>query len=290
MQRIDMRRIPMSRISIGIIFLLFLRAATPALFPTTLTAVGGIALENTSVKLNMENTLVKLNGDLSTFSYYDVMFHIDPVLRNMFQGGATFNIWLFRFGIGALFSTFNEGGEKYAPGVSGSIGIESPGVISLYVEYGQNLFTDLNSDGEVYLNYGKVEAAIWLPHILARFIMQRKSLRVEPAGNYDLDDSLVRYQVLLDIFFRKTTPFFITLGGGRETLDKITEPLPGAAPSARRKETKTVSQFASIEASWKVNPDWTLFLNAEVPFSSQGGKTLFKAAAGFKVELSNFNW
>jgi hypothetical protein len=277
MRRIDMRRMPMRRISRGIVLLLFLRSAP--LFPTTLTIAGGIT---------PEDILVKLDGDLSAFSYYDIRFHIDPMLRNVLQGGATFNIWLFRFGIGALVSTFDEGGAKYAPGVFGSIGIEAPGALSLFVEYGQNLFPDLNSNGGVRLNYGKLEAAIWLPHVLTRFIMQRKSLAVKPAGNYDLDNSLVRYQVLLDIFF-KTSPFVITLGGGHQTLDTVTEPIPGAALSVQRKETETISLFAFIGATWKIHTNWTLFLNVEAPISSQGGDALFKAAVGLKIDLSNFN-
>jgi hypothetical protein len=266
----------LTRRSIGVV--LFLCAVVPALFPTTLTIAGGTT---------PENIVAAIDGDLSTYSRYDVGFNIDPVLRKLVYGGATFNMWLFRFGIGAFFSAFNEGGVKYAPGFSGSVGIEAPGVISVYVEYGLNPFPHLSSDSEVHADYGKLEAAIWLPHIRPRFIMQRKSLTVEPAGNYFLDDSLVRYQVLLDIFF-KTSPFLITLGAGTETLHKISKPLPTAAPSVRRKETETASTFASLEVSWNIYPAWTLFLNVEAPLSSQGETALFKAAVGLKIALSDF--
>jgi hypothetical protein len=277
-----MRRITMRRVSLAIALLLC--AATPALPQTTLTLAGGIT---------SEDIFVKLDGDLSAFSYYDIQFHIDPVLRNTLQGNLTFNIWLFRFGIGAFFSTFDEGGAKYAPGVSGSLGIEAPGALSVFVEYGQSLFADLSDEGDVRLNYGKLEATIWLPyvlHILPRFIAQRKSLAVEPAGNYDLEDSLVRYEALLDIFFNKAASFLITLGAGYQTLRTVTTPLPPAAPSARSWETEIVSQLALAGVLWKIHPDWTVFFNTEVPVSSQGGITNLKAAAGFKITLSNFKW
>jgi hypothetical protein len=119
--------------------------------------------------------------------------------------------------------------------------------------------------------------------------MQRKSLRVEPAGTSNLDDSLVRYQVLLDIFF-KTAPFLITLGGGNETLTKITTSRPGSASSAWRSEEKIATFFAFTEVSWDIHPDWTLLLNFEVPLASRGPAALFKASAGVKIALSNFNW
>lgn len=261
---------------IGIGFLLC--AVAPALCPTTLTIAGGTT---------PENILFAVDGDLSTFSYYNVGFRIDPVLRNVLHGGATFNIWLFRFGIGALFSALDEGGVKYAPGLFGSIGIEAPGVFSLFVESGLNLFADLSSDGDVYLNYGKLEAAIWLPHVLFRVIMQKKSLRVEPAGDRDLDDSLIRYQALLDIF-SKNFPLLITLGGGYEMTTAIITPLPSAAPSVRYQKRETISLFAFLEVSWSITPEFTVFLNSEVPVSSQGGEVLFKAAIGLKIMLSNF--
>jgi hypothetical protein len=268
-----MDKVSVRCVSIGVILLWC--AAAPAVFPTTLTIAGGIT---------PEDLLVKIDGDLSTFSYYDVGFRVDPVLHNMMYGGATFNIWLFRFGLGAFFSSFAAGGTKYAPGVSGSIGIEAPGVISVYVEYGLNPIIDLNDTGNVYLDYGKLEAAIWLPHIRPRFSMQRKSLRVEPAGTSNLDDSLIRYQVLLDIFF-KTFPFLITLGGGQETLTKIITPL---SSTAARRERVSTSLFAFMELSWEIHPDWTLFLNFEVPFASQG-TAVFRAAAGVKIALFNSN-
>jgi hypothetical protein len=259
---------------IGIVFLLC--AVAPALRPATLTIAGGTT---------PENILFAVDGDLSTFSYYNVGFRIDPVLRNVFHGGATFNIWLFRFGIGAFFSALDEGGVKYAPGLFGSIGIEAPGAISLFVEYGLNPLADLSSDGDVYLNYGKLEAAIWLPHVLFRVIMQKKSLRVEPAGDRNLDNSLIRYQALLDIF-SKNFPLLITLGGGYETMTAITTPLPNA--SVQYQEEEIASSFAFFEISWTITPEFTLFLNGEVPIPFQSGDVSFTGTIGLKIILSNF--
>jgi hypothetical protein len=281
LQRLSVRRLFMRRISIGTVLLLC--AVAPALYPATaLTIAGGMPVEDT--------LSVKIDGDLSTFSYYDIGFTFDPVLRNLFFSSATFNIWLFRFGIGALLSVIDEGGVKYAPGVSGSIGIEAPGAISLYVEVGMNLLDDLVGGDDTIWNYGKLAAAIWLPHLRPQLIAQKKSLKVGPVVNYNLEDTLVRYQALLDIYFNKASPFFITLGGGYETLNTVIESIPAAPASVRRRETETVSLFATFDASWEIHPDFTLLLNVEVPVSSQGGDTLFKAALGLKIMLSNFYW
>jgi hypothetical protein len=264
----------------------------PALYPHSLTISAGINnfMFNQKGKLS-QNTFTTLfnaaiDGEFSTFSRYKVAFENDPVLQNFVYGNTTFNLWLFRLGIGAFFDIPREGTD-YIPGVIGSLGIEIIGGFSAYVEYGQNAFTDLDKAGGVNLNYGKIEAAIWLPNILCRVIIQRKSFAMMPDKTYLRRDSLLRYQLTLD-FSPKPSPILFTLGGGSETLEMSVEPAPNAVSPIPYPGDDFETYFALFGFSYTTSSGFTLFLNAEAPVPVSNRGVFFKAVVGFSLALPDF--
>jgi hypothetical protein len=182
-------------------------------------------------------------------------------------------------------SMFNTNGEEYMPGVSGSVGLEIPGLLSAYVEYGLSVNPDVNEPANVNLNYGKVETALWLPGIVGRFIIQRKSFAMTPADTYTMKDSLLRYQVSFD-FFSKSTTFQFTLGGGYETLERAIEPIAGSL--AQPQEDTFDTAFAMVSISSTLNPGFEFLLNIEAPLPPAATGFFFKAVAGFRIRIPDF--
>jgi hypothetical protein len=283
----------MRRVSAGFVLLLCIFPA--ALYSHTLTLMGGMdnfMYDQNDVdylnRFRVPNPVLVINagidGEFSTFSSYNIRFENDPVLRYLASANTTFNLWAFRLGVGAFMSMFNEGNEAFVPGVSGSVGIELPGWISAYVEYGQNISTDLTKPGNISLNYGKLEAAIWLPRILCRFVMERKSFTTMPAETYSIRDSVFRYLVALD-FFSKSSSFQLTLGGGYKTLERSIE--PGSDPASTllpvKSDESTTFGFANISLS--LNPRIEFLLNVEAPFSRAATGIFLKTVAGFKITI-----
>jgi hypothetical protein len=285
MRHMITRRMIMRRALIAGGFVLFLCAASPSLYPAadSLTLSGG----GTSGSLGLPDTVlvnIGLDGELSPFSYYRVGFEIDPVFRATMRGNATFNLWLFRLGVGAFFSIVEEQTEdeaedivQYAPCLTGSIGIEEPGLILISFEYGMNVLSGFVDNMMANLNYGKLEAAIWIPYVLVRGIVQRKSYTIDPAGLSQRRCSLLRYHGMLEFFF-KASPLQVSIGGGYETWERVT----GATNEYAE------SPFIATSIFYKINPDFTLLLDVEVPLVSNETAPFFKAVAGIKLSLSNF--
>jgi hypothetical protein len=283
-RRMIMRRMIMRRALIAGGAVLLFCIAAPALYPAadSFTVSGG-----TSGSLSVPDTVlvnIGLDGELSPFSYYHIGFETDPVFRATMRANATFNLWLFRFGVGAFFSTVEEQTEyeeenivQYAPCLTGSIGIEEPGLISVFVEYGMNVLPDLIDNLIANMNYGKLEAAVWIPHVLVRGIIQRKSFTMDLAGLYQRRYSLLRYHGMLEFFF-KTSPLQVSVGGGYETWERVTDTTDEYAESF----------FIAASVSYQISPDFTFLLDLEVPFTSHETAPFFKAAAGIKLSLSNF--
>jgi hypothetical protein len=271
---------------------LFLCVLPAALYAHSLTLSGGV--DNFMYGQDSEGSAdvftlpslvpiinIGIDGEFSTFSRYNLTFEKDPILRNVTSGNMTFNLWAFRLGVGAFMSMFNAKGEEYIPGVSGSIGLEIPGVFSAYVEYGLSVNPDANEPANINLNYGKVETALWLPGIIGRLIIQRKSFTMTPSDTLILNDSLLRYQVSLD-FFSKSSTFQLTLGAGYETLERDIGPIAGTlAPREEAFDTP----FAFADLSFALNPDLAFLLNIEVPLSSAAAGYFFKAVTGFRFKM-----
>jgi hypothetical protein len=273
-------------------FALFLCAA--ALYPFSLTLTGGA--DNFVYDPNGTNSAntfslpslvpivnVAIDGEFSDFSRYKIAFESDPVLRKFFYADTIFNLWLFRLGVGAFLSVFNDGDEAYFPGVIGSIGLEIPGGFSVYAEYGMNIFTDLSKTGNIHLDYGKIDAALWLPFILCRFVMQKKSFAVTPSGRYIRTDSLVRYQLTVDLFSKSST-LALTLGAGIETLKRSIEPA-NAGSSIPFQDGNKEARFALLGISWELSPSLSFLGNVEIPFYPVAIGTFFKAAAGITITI-----
>jgi hypothetical protein len=228
-----------------------------------------------------------LEGEFSTFSSYNIKFSNDSILRYLASANTTFNLWFFRLGVGAFMPLFNGGKEEYIPGIIGSIGFEIPGGFSAYIEYGQNAFADLSESKGIHLNYGKVEATIWLPHIMFQLVVHRKSFIRMPAVTYTIRDSLLRYQVSVD-FFPKSSSFLFGFGGGYESLEKAIEPVPNINSPVPLLENAVDRLFVLANISIKFTPSFGFFLNADVPLSATAAGIFLKAITGFRIVLSDF--
>jgi hypothetical protein len=228
---------------------------------------------------------VGIDGEFSTFSTYGLKFEKDPILRYLASGNMTFNLWTFRLGVGAFMSMFNTNGEEYLPGVNGSVGLEIPGILSVYVEYGLSVNPGESEPANVNLNYGKVEAAVWLPGMICRLVVQRKSFTMTPIDTYTVKDSLLRYQVSLD-FFSKSSTFRFALGGGTETLERAIEPIAGSIVQPQKDAFDTTFVMASISST--LNPGFEFLLNIDVPLSPAATGFFFKAIAGFRIAIPDF--
>ncbi|MDR1230691.1 MAG: hypothetical protein LBK61_04745 [Spirochaetaceae bacterium] len=285
----------MRRTSAGLALLLFVLPV--ALHAHSLTLAGGtdnfvfdpndteaqnlFALPTLTLLVN-----AAIEGEFSPFSSYSVKFENDTVLRYLATVNTTFNLWAFRLGFGAFMSVLNEGSD-YVPGAIGSLGLEIPGLLLAYIEYGQNVFTDSSELGTTNVNYGKLEAALPLPFVLCRFAMERKSFTMMPAETYTIRDSLLSYRVSFD-FFSKLSTFQLTLGGGVKTLEKSIEPVLPAGSSIQPMMNELPAQFAFARFTFTPSPGFELFLDGEIPVSSTNTALFFKALAGFKITLSDF--
>jgi hypothetical protein len=182
---------------------------------------------------------------------------------------------------------FNKGDEAFVPGVTGSLGLEVPGLFLACIEYGQNIFTDLSESGNINMNYGKLEAAVWLPFVICRFAMERKSFTSVPTDTYFIRDSQLRYQASLD-FFSKLSAFQLTLGGGLKTLEKSIEPVLPAGSSVQPLKNDATAQFAFVRLAYTLSPGFELLLDIEVPFSTTNNTLFLKALAGCRIALSDY--
>jgi hypothetical protein len=225
-----------------------------------------------------------IEGEFLTFSRYQVRFENDTILRYLASGSTIFNLWIFRLGAGGFVSLFSGGEKPYVPGVSGSLGIEIPGRILAYVEYGQSAFTDLTEPGNINLDYGKLETSLWLPFVVCRASAERKSFTSIPADTYTIRNSLLRYQAAVD-FFSKSSPFQITFGVGQETLEKLIESIPHTGSSVFSLQEETSRVFAFCHLACKLNPRLEFLLNAEMTISTTATESIFKTVAGFRIEI-----
>jgi hypothetical protein len=283
----------MRRASAGFAFVLFVFPV--ALYAHSLTFLGGLdnfmydpndtGAQN-RFRLPTPALLVNaaIEGEFSSFSSYHIGFENDTVLHYAASANSTFNLWTFRLGIGAFMLLFNEGNEAYVPGVSGSLGLEIPGLVLASVEYGQNIFIDMSKSGNINANYGKLEAAIWFPFVLFRFSMERRSFTSTPTDTYAIRNALLRYQASLD-FFSKLSAIQLTLGGGLKTVEKAVEPVLPAGSSMLPAKNDATVQFAFVHLAYTLSPGFELLLNIEAPISSTSNGLFLNALAGFRLTL-----
>jgi hypothetical protein len=273
----------------------FLCAAAPVLHPHALTFSGGIdnfsfypyitGIQSTFVIPSPALALnININGEFSTFAYYNVGFELDPILRYYLRGDVSFNLGFFRLGVGAFLSMFNTGTEEYVPGVIGGLGIEIPLGLSLYIEYGLNTNIDLDEVGNINLNYGKIEAVAGSAPVRGRFVMQRKSFLEVLGNDRILKDSLVRYQGTLDFLF-KPSPLLMSFGGGYQTLVRSVNPTPNTSSTVSGNEKSVEMGFFCASFTLAVNPRFELLLNMDVPLSVP--IDYFKACAGISLIIAD---
>jgi hypothetical protein len=228
-----------------------------------------------------------ISGDFSTFSSYNLEFIQDPVLRSLVRGDLVFNIWLFRLGVGTVVSMFNDADEDYIPGITGSLGLEAPGGVLVNVEYGINMYTDLSQPKNISLNFGKIEMAIWLPSIIMRFVMERKSFSQAQSNSTIVKNTSSRTMALFDLY-SKSLPVEIFFGGGQQTFEKSIEHMPNTSPAALEQSEDLMAFFVAGGFTWTMSPGVALLFSAEIPVSNLTPGFFFKAEGGIRLTLSDF--
>jgi hypothetical protein len=260
-------------------------------FAQSLTLTGGVnnvmfdsadAASNPQTPHPMASVNAGIDGNFTTFSRYHLAFTIDPILQSFLSGNVTFNLWIFKLGIGSFLAVFNEGEQENVPGMTGSLGIEAAGVFSASIEYGLNAFTDLTKTGNTNLNFGNIEALLWLPNVLVHLTMQRKSFIQARSKDYTAQNSSLCYRGALDIF-SKSSPVVLTIGAERRTIERIIEPI-GEAQIAKQ-ENSIDGVFFIAGLTLELRPGFDLILKAEGPLSISVPGIFFIAEAGFKIKL-----
>jgi hypothetical protein len=285
----------MSRTSVVIVFIFFI--SSPDLFSGTLTLTGGADdfsfdyYENDTPNIfrtpyYMPIVNVEMQGEFWNVAYYTAGFQLDPVLRYLLHGEAVFNLWAFRLGLGSFISMFTEGDEDHVPGFSGSVGIELPGGLTFFIEYGSNAFTDLSVLGNTNLHFGSVNLSIWMPHIVTHFRMFQKAFIQARGPAYTIGNSLLRYEAMLDIY-AKTLPLIITLGGGYEDFTKSLAEIPGKNYAGEVRDSSLELLFGTLKLDIESSTDFHLLLSVESgPPISSG--FYFSAYVGFKIVSQNW--
>jgi hypothetical protein len=237
---------------------------------------------NTPYYMPIINAAVQ--GEFTTSAYYTIGFELDNVLRYFLYGKTVFNLWAFRLGAGTFLSLFTEGEEPHIPGFFGSVGIELPGGLSLYAEYGLNAFTDLTLLGNTNLNFGNVNLTIWLPNVVMRLNMVRKSFAQARSVFYTIRNTSLRYEALLDIY-AKAMPLIFTLGGGYKTFEKSLEAGPGYTGNPRSASMELF--FGTVGFDFELSQDFHILLNLEAAPPIVEG-FFFSAFLGFRIVSQNW--
>jgi hypothetical protein len=263
-------------------------------FAQSLTLTGGIDNFMFDNKNNAPNTFqapylmtalyAGIDGNFTTFSRYRLAFTVDPVLLSLLHGDVTFNLWFFKLGIGSFLSMFNEGEDEYVPGMTGSLGMEAAGVFSVSLEYGLNVFTDLTKIGNTNLNFGNIEILFWIPNVIVRLNMQRKSFTHAQSKEYTIKNALLCYRVVFDMF-SKSSPLVVTIGGELKTTEKVVEPIGNAQVSKLDNSINGIFFIAGL--SLELNSVFDFILNAEIPIAVSAPGGFFMINAGFKIKLGD---
>ena len=236
-----------------------------------------------TIPIMMPVGAAEINGEWTTYAYYNVGFKVEKILRYLLYGGATFNLWLFRLGVGTFVSMFNQGDEEYVPGVSGSLGLEHPGGFSFSIEYGLNAFTNLSQIGNTNLNFGSVRVALWLPHIVVRASVSRNSFTQARGETYTIRNTVLRYEASLD-FFGKLFPIVLRVGGGLHTIEKEIAEIPGASYTGIPRSDSREELFALVHFDFELSERAHFLLNLEVtPLPVPG--LYYSGTAGFRFNL-----
>jgi hypothetical protein len=229
--------------------------------------------------------LVRLEGDYSDIISFDVGFEMDPILRNRITTNISFNTDYIRLDIGPFMGAFNTKEKIINPGISSTLTLEIPGILSGSVSAASTLGAAVNTPGDYLQEMGEIALGFWIPHVICTLSLQSKAFTEQADTDLVTKDERIRYQLRADVF-SKNVPYTVYVDMGYQSLKRsyITS-------VTDTDEYKSI--YTGFEATLRLNSFFKLILGAEMPVYSwaekpltKPGKSLFfQAHAGFIVTI-----
>jgi len=223
---------------------------------------------------------ISLRGDISESMSFDVSLIRDNILLNNLSFTLYNRTDNFRFEFGP-FIGMGDKLETPSIGIIGSIEITFPGIAFLSFGGSSTLGSSLDFTSASFRESAEAKVGFWLPNLIPSFTVSTRSLKRYPENWMELRDTLTRYQLSLDIFF-KNIPFTLRVDAGYETYTRTYK-------SGNQEPFDTLNAwYAGVDMSYQVTKPLKITTNIELPLFPTANESMlvpdfwniFKATVG----------
>jgi hypothetical protein len=160
-----------------------------------------------------------MNAPLGEDASIQVLYDLDPVLRNSAVAAVKFERGIASIAVGPLFGFLNSSSSAFSAGISAQVRLQWPGVA----------YVSMRSDGGTAISIFQADsspqartelsAGLYVPNAILSAVVSAKRFNELDANGALVTDSLLRYAMTVDVF-KKNVPYTALLSLGYELRSK----------------------------------------------------------------------